>query len=289
MIYNRKTKEYIEEKESLLLKILYGNIVGRIILKPFTYKWFTNLGKCYMNSKLSRFKINKFINKNSINMDDYEEQKYNNFDDFFTRKIRSNVRYMSDDNNDLISPCDSKLSVYKINNDTILNIKNSFYTISELLDDEKLSNKYKDGYCLVFRLCVDDYHHYHYVDNGKVISRKLIKGKFHTVRPIAQKHINVFSENTREWSLLKTENFGDVVQIEVGALMVGKICNLEKEKFKRGEEKGFFRFGGSTIVLLFEKDKIRIDSDILKQSELGNEVIVKLYETIGRRCSNGIS
>lgn len=289
MIYNRKTKEYIEEKESLLLKILYGNIVGRIILKPFTYKWFTNLGKCYMNSKLSRFKINKFINKNSINMDDYEEQKYNNFDDFFTRKIRSNVRYMSDDNNDLISPCDSKLSVYKINNDTILNIKNSFYTISELLDDEKLSNKYKDGYCLVFRLCVDDYHHYHYVDNGKVISRKLIKGKFHTVRPIAQKHINVFSENTREWSLLKTENFGDVVQIEVGALMVGKICNLEKEKFKRGEEKGFFRFGGSTIVLLFENDKIRIDSDILKQSELGNEVIVKLYETIGRRCSNGIS
>lgn len=289
MIYNRNTNEFIEEKESLLLKILYSNMAGRIILKPFTYKWFTNIGKCYMNSKLSKHKIKKFIKKNNINMNEYEEKKYNSFDDFFIRKIKNNVRNMSNNKSDLISPCDSKLSVYKINNDTVLNIKNSFYTISDLLCDNDLSQKYKDGYCLVFRLCVDDYHHYHYIDNGKLIKKKNIKGIFHTVRPIAQKHVKVFSENTREWSLLKTDNFGDVIQIEVGALMVGKICNLKKETFKKGEEKGYFRFGGSTIVLLFEKNKIIIDSDILKQSNLGNETIVKLYETIGRRCGNDIS
>jgi len=222
-------------------------------------------------------------------MSEYEEQKYNSFDDFFIRKIKNNVRIMSNNKDDLISPCDSKLSVYRINEDTVLNIKNSFYTISDLLCDNELSKKYKDGYCLVFRLCVDDYHHYHYIDNGKLIKKKNIKGIFHTVRPIAQKHVKVFSENTREWSLLKTDNFGDVIQIEVGALMVGKICNLKKVKFKKGEEKGYFRFGGSTIVLLFEKNKIIIDSDILKQSNLGNETIVKLYETIGSRCDNDIS
>lgn len=289
MIYDRKKKKCIEEKESLVLKILYGNMVGRIVLKPFTYKWFTNLGECYMNSKFSKHKIKKFIKKNNINMDEYEEKKYSSFDDFFTRKIKSNVRNISMTNNDLISPCDSKLSVYKINHKTTLNIKNSYYTISELLCDNELSKKYEDGYCLIFRLCVDDYHHYHFIDNGKIGKKKLIKGKFHTVRPIAQKHVKVFSENTREWNLLKTDNFGDVIQIEVGALMVGKICNIEKNSFKRGEEKGYFRFGGSTIVLLFEKDKIIIDSDIVEQSNLGNEVIVKLYEPIGRRCDDGIS
>lgn len=289
MIYYRNTKECIEEKESLLLKILYGNIAGRIILKPFTYRWFTNIGKCYMNSKLSKHKIKKFIKKNNINMDEYKVEKYNSFDDFFIRKIKDNARSMSNNKYDLISPCDSKLSIYKIDNDTVLNIKNSCYTISELLCDDELSEKYKDGYCLVFRLCVDDYHHYHFIDNGEIKNKKIIKGKFHTVRPIAQKHVKVFSENNREWTLLKTDNFGDVVQIEVGALMVGKICNLDKDKFKKGEEKGYFRFGGSTIVLLFEKNKVLIDSDILEQSNLGNEVNVKLYETIGRRCSDGIS
>lgn len=289
MIYNRNTKECINEKESLLLKILYSNMVGRIILKPFTYKWFTNFGKLYMNSKLSKHKIKKFIKKNNINMDEYVKEDYDSFDAFFTRRIKSNVREMSDNDYKLISPCDSKLSVYRINDDTILNIKNSSYTISELLCDNELAQKYKDGYCLVFRLCVDDYHHYHYIDNGKVIKRKKIKGIFHTVRPIAQKHVKVFSENTREWNLLKTDNFGNIIQMEVGALMVGKICNIEKNSFKRGEEKGYFRFGGSTIVLLFEKDKIIIDSDIVEQSNLGNEVIVKLYEPIGRRCDDGIS
>lgn len=283
MIYNRKTRECYEEKESLLLKILYNNIIGRVILKIFTYKFITLIGACYMNSRLSKIRIKKFIKSNKINMDEYEKKEYKNFDDFFTRTIKSEKRAISKDNNDLISPCDSKLSVYKITDNNTFKIKNSWYTVSELLDDEALASKYKDGYCLVFRLCVDDYHHYHYIDNGKIISNKKIKGKFHTVRPLAHKHVKVFSENTREYCLLKTENFGNVIQMEVGAMMVGKICNLDKTNFTKGEEKGYFRFGGSTVVLLFEKNKIIIDEDILEQAKLDNEVIVKLFETIGRR------
>ena len=92
MVYNRKTKVSYEEKESLFLKILYSNVVGRLILKIFTLKWFTSIGELYMNSKLSKLKIKKLIKKNKINMDEYEKENYKNFDEFFTRRIKSNKR-----------------------------------------------------------------------------------------------------------------------------------------------------------------------------------------------------
>lgn len=283
MIYNRDSKEYIYEKDSFILKFLYGNVVGRFILKLFTMKWFTNLGALYMRSSLSKLRIKKFIKQNNINMEDYVMDNYKCFDEFFIRKIKEDKRPLNLDNNLLLSPCDSKLSVYKIDDDTILNIKNSSYTIGELLNDNELAKSYKGGYCLVFRLCVDDYHRYHYIDDGINMYTKKINGIFHTVRPIAFKYKKVFSENSREYSLLKTNNFGNVIQMEVGALLVGKICNLDKKEFKRGEEKGYFRFGGSTIVLLFEPNKIIIDQDILDKTSKDIEVKIKLFDVIGRR------
>ena len=283
MIYNRDSKEYIYEKDSFILKFLYGNVLGRFILKLFTMKWFTNLGALYMRSSLSKLRIKKFIKQNNINMEDYVMDNYKCFDEFFIRKIKEDKRPLNLDNNLLLSPCDSKLSVYKIDDDTILNIKNSSYTIGELLNDNELAKSYKGGYCLVFRLCVDDYHRYHYIDDGINMYTKKINGIFHTVRPIAFKYKKVFSENSREYSLLKTNNFGNVIQMEVGALLVGKICNLDKKEFKRGEEKGYFRFGGSTIVLLFEPNKIIIDQDILDKTSKDIEVKIKLFDVIGRR------
>lgn len=283
MIYIRNNNTYIEEKESLLLKILYNTFFGRLILKIFTYKWFTSLGGLLLNSSFSKIFIKRFIRKNKIDMNEYTQAKYKSFDDFFTRKIKKDKRKLNKDDNILISPCDSKLSIYKITTNQTFKIKNSIYTVAELLNDPKLAKKYNGGYCLVFRLCVDDYHHYHYIDDGILQKGKKIKGMFNTVRPIAHKKVKVFSENTREWNLLKTKNFGDIVQIEVGAMMVGKICNLEKQTFKKGDEKGHFRFGGSTVALLFEKDKIVLDEDILRENELENEIEVKLFEKIGRK------
>lgn len=283
MIYDRVTKSYINEKESNLLKFLYSNIFGRLIIKLLTYKFFTKLGELYMNSRLSKLKIKRFIKKNNIDMNEYKETEYKNFDEFFIRDIELKNRPLLLEENLLVSPCDSKLSIYKIDSSTNISIKNSFYTISELLQDDSLAQKYKDGYCLVFRLCVDDYHHYYYIDDGKIISRKKINGRFNTVRPIALKHAKVFSENTREYCVIDSKNFGNIIQMEVGALMVGKICNLPKDSFSRGDEKGYFRFGGSTVVLLFEHDKIVFDDDILDKVDKDIEIKVKLFDVIGRR------
>lgn len=274
MYYDLKSKKIIKVKESKTLKLLYNNVVGRIILKIATTHIVAKIYSKYMNSKLSRYKINKFIKKNNINMDEYEHQYYNSFNDFFIRKIKMNKRKID---NGIIAVCDSKLSIYKINENSSFEIKNSIYTIEELIGEK--NTKYK--YALIFRLCVDDYHHYVYPDDGKVLSQKYIKGKLHTVQPIALKKYKVFTENSRCVTILDCNNLGRVCYVEVGAMMIGKIVNEDKNTFKKGEEKGHFEFGGSTIVLLFEKE-IDINNTILDNTNNNIETIVKLGDSIGR-------
>ena len=283
MVYNREKKEYYEESTSSFLKFLYYNPLGRVFLKLSILKPISNIGGFYMNSKLSKRKIKSFIKKNNIDMSDYPEISYKCFNEFFTRSIKEGKRPIDKDNNVLISPSDSRLLAYKIDDDLTLNIKNSKYTLPEILKDSELSKEYKNGYCLVFRLCVDDYHHYHFIDDGKIVSSKKIKGVFNTVQPIADKKCRVFSENSREVTVLDTANFGKVTEIEVGALMVGRIVNKKIEDFKKGEEKGYFCYGGSTVVLLVKENMVKIDKDILDNSKKLIETKVKLGEVIGRR------
>lgn len=273
MIYDPKNDKYIKLNTSLALKFLYNTVLGRIILKLITGKLVTRVYAKYMSSKLSTIKIKKFIKKNNINMDEYQIQEYKSFNDFFMRKIKDDKRSIGDN---LIAVSDAKLSVYKIDENSKFNIKNSIYTIEELIGDKK---EYK--YALIFRLCVDDYHHYIFPDNGNIVSSKHIEGVLHTVQPVALKKYKVFHENSREVTYLNCENLGDVCYIEVGALMVGKIVNEKKDKFIKGEEKGHFEFGGSTIIMLINKD-ISINEKILENSNKDIETIVKLGENIGK-------
>ena len=255
------------------LNFLYSNIFGRIILKVMTTKTIANLYAKYMNSKLSTRKIKKFIKKNNINMDEYVNRNYTSFNDFFMREIKKGKRVVGEG---IISPCDSRVLAYKLDDNSSFKIKSSIYTVDELTKENK---KYK--YALIFRLCVDDYHHYAYPDDGEVISTKYINGVLHTVQPIAHKKYKVFHENSRCVTFLKCKNLGEVCYIEVGAMMIGKIVNIKKDKFKKGEEKGHFEFGGSTVILLIDKD-IKIREDILNNSNNEIETVVKMGESIGR-------
>ena len=275
MYYDLNTKKIIKVKESNALKFLYNTVIGRIILKIGTTHVVANVYAKYMNSKLSKHKIKKFIKKNNINMDEYELVDYNSFNDFFKRNIKKNKRIINDG---LIAVCDSKLSVYKINKESTFKIKNSIYTIEELIQEK---NTYYE-YALIFRLCVDDYHHYVFPDDGCVLSQKYIDGILHTVQPIALKKHKVFTENSRCVTILDCKNLGKVCYIEVGAMIVGKIVNEKKISFKKGEEKGHFEFGGSTIVMLLEKDKASIKKLILDNTKKDIETIVKLGDSIGR-------
>ena len=191
----------------------------------------------------------------------------------------------------LISPCDGLLSAYKITDGLVVPVKQSRYSIADLIGSEALARQFEGGYCLVFRLCVDNYHRYVFFDSGDAYRPQRIEGRLHTVRPIALRELPVFTENSREVTVLHTANWGVAAQIEVGALMVGKIDNYpldyaldmsgrEKAHVKKGAEKGRFLFGGSTIILLLQKDLSDGLSEALRATSEGIETPVKLGQRI---------
>lgn len=282
LYYDRKNTQTKVEKEEgkKSLEILYKTVFGRIILQVVVIRpWFSNLYAIYQKSYLSKHKIRPFVVKHNIK-DAGHLGGYDSFNDFFIRK--KDVCFKNKEPNVLVSPADSKLSVFDISGNLILKIKGSKYRIDDLLHDSKLANEYRGGKCLVFRLAVDDYHRYHFIDNGKVVEIRDIPGVLHTVRSISDKY-NVFVQNSREITVMDTENFGKVTQIDVGALMVGRIKNHNIKEFRRGDEKGYFEFGGSTIVMLFKKDVIGIDKDIMRANVMDLETKVSLGEKIGEK------
>lgn len=275
--------EYIDVCTSdKALEFLYGTVIGRVLLKLVARRFVSRIVGVYMNSRLSKIHIKKTVKRIGIDLSDYEKSIFLSYNDFFTRKIKSEKRPIDKNPESFISPCDAKVCVYRISDKSLFYIKNSVYSVKTLLgDNNELASKYNGGYCLIFRLTVDDYHRYSYIDNGKKSRNVFIPGLLHTVKPIALEKYNIYKQNCREYTVLDTDNFGQIVQIEVGAMMVGKINNLhQSHSYKKGEEKGFFEFGGSTIVLLVKENVITIDSDILKNSAENIETVVRLGERI---------
>lgn len=279
-----REKVEFDRKPSGTLRFLYMSAAGRLLLRVLVSPWVTKAGGWALGTKPSAALVSGFVKKNSIDLTEYEARKYRSFNDFFTRKIKDGMRVLPKEDDALIAPCDSALSVYKITEQSVFSIKGAEYSLAELLDSSDLAAEFSDGYCLVFRLAVDDYHRYSYFDSGRELYHRYIPGVFHTVQPVALGRYNFYKRNSREYTVLETEGFGRCVQVEVGAMMVGKISNTHRESFKRGEEKGMFEFGGSTVVLLLRRDTAIIDEQLITNTEQGFETKVKLFEIIGKKA-----
>ena len=265
-----------------LLSFLYTNIFGRMLLKPLIQPQVSKLAGRYLSSAHSKWLISKFIERNEINMDIYEECDYSSFNDFFTRKIKPDCRPVPEDLDVLISPCDCLATVYPIQENTTFSIKNTEYTLRSLLRSPRLAKRFRGGYAYVLRLTVEDYHRYLYSVSGKQSKNYHIDGTFHTVNPIANDYLPIYKENTREYTVIRSKEFGDVLQMEVGALLVGKISNHKQSTVvTRGEEKGFFEYGGSTIVVLTQQGRVTPRSDLLTNSKNGYETKVLQAHPLG--------
>lgn len=265
-----------------LLSFLYTNIFGRMLLKPLIQPQVSKLAGRYLSSAHSKWLISKFIERNEINMDIYEECDYSSFNDFFTRKIKPDSRPVPEDLDVLISPCDCLATVYPIQENTTFSIKNTEYTLRSLLRSPRLAKRFRGGYAYILRLTVEDYHRYLYSVSGKQSKNYHIDGTFHTVNPIANNYLPIYKENTREYTVIHSKEFGDVLQMEVGALLVGKISNHKQSTVvTRGEEKGFFEYGGSTIVVLTQKGRVTPRSDLLTNSKNGYETKVLQAHPLG--------
>lgn len=275
------------EKPGRALGFLYNTVPGRALLKLLSARWLSRAAGAFLNTRLSKIFITPFVRSAGIDLADYVTDGFSCFNDCFTRKIRDGLRPADADPRALIAPCDALLSAYRIGEDaeaTVFPAKQSAYSAVTLLGSREDGARFAGGTALVFRLCVEHYHRYIFFDGGTKHPGRFIPGKLHTVRPVALAARPVFCENCREVTMLDTDNFGPAAQVEIGAMLVGRIANHRSGdtfRVERGEEKGMFLYGGSTVVLLLGRGAATVDEQIFTNTERGLETPVKMGERIG--------
>ena len=266
------------------LSFCYQTLPGRILLRPLISRPVTEICGFLLDSRSSAFLIRPFIKLHHIQTEEYDLSGIRSFNDFFCRPLKPGRREIDTTPAHLIAPCDGLLQIYPIEKGTVLPVKQVPYTVEQLLHSRKLAEAYEGGLCFVFRLCVEHYHRYVYADGGQKSGNRHIPGVFHTVRPVALGQTAVFAQNSREYTVIKSPQFGQVLQMEVGAMLVGRIRNLHQAgEVCRGQEKGCFLYGGSTVIMLLKKDTVQADEQILERSRMGEETSVKLGQMIARK------
>jgi len=267
------------------LKYLYHNPLGSLPLHLLIKrKFLSSLYGKLMDKPNSKNKIIEFINTNNIDITEFSKtiNEFKTFNEFFYRTLKQDSRPI---NKGLISPADGKILAFK-NIKTLKNffIKGNKFTLENFLQNKNLTEEYKNSSLIIIRLAPKDYHRFHFPLNGKISKTTKIKGTYYSVSPYAiKKNLKIFCENKREYSILQTKQKSNILICEIGATLVGKIIQTYKPnlKVKKGDEKGYFAFGGSTIILLIDKNKIKIDNDILENTKKGFETSIKMGETIG--------
>jgi phosphatidylserine decarboxylase len=290
-LYNRQTKSLEKETvfEKRVMELAYGTSLGVQICQLLLKKpWFSHLYGWIKRQPSSKTAIHLFVEKYGIDTHEIRQplEKFANFNEFFIRELVDGARPIDNTPEHLISPSDGRMIHYPVLNQAVIPVKGVRFDIATLLNDAVLAAQYDGGDCFVTRLAPIDYHRYGYIDSGTHGKHHKINGFLHSVSPYAlQRNLRVFTGNQRESCVLHTDNFGTVIQIDVGALAVGKIVQHQPQggRFERGEQKGYFEFGGSTVILLFEPNIVVPDEDILHHSRAGIETIVKYGSKIGRR------
>jgi len=289
--FDRQTHEIKIEKVAgeAWLKWLYYNPLGEAALQTLVKRKFVSefYGRL-MDTQWSAKKIEPFVKDFNINLGIAQQQHFNTFNDFFTRKLKPEFRPVNNDSSVVVSPGDGKILAYQnIANQNFI-IKGYKFDVNSFLQNDSLADLYRDGSMISLRLCPTDYHRYHFPLGGTVLLKNKINGELYSVSPIAlHSMVDIFLLNKREYIILANRRFGDIVMAEVGATMVGSIVQTYTDnQVVKGEEMGYFKFGGSSIVLLFKKGTVNIDSDLLENTRKGLETQVKMGEEIGKALSN---
>ena len=227
-IYKRSKHNECVSTQDRVLRLLYGNRAGRMVLGWLIRPEVSKLVGRFMDTGLSRIMINPFIKKNDIDISVCQKNEFDSYNDFFKRKLVPGARTIDMTDEGFVSPCDSRLTVYDIEDTErqTFNIKDSEYTVASLLRDKKLARHYRGGKLWLFRLCVDDYHRYIYNVSGKQSDVRRLEGLYHTVNPIASEYYDIYKENTREYCLIRTQDAGTIIDM----VNIEKQYNLPVEK-----------------------------------------------------------
>lgn len=273
------------------IKLLYGTWPGRMISAAVALPPVSRLYGWLQDRPSSSRKVAAFIEEFGIQMEDFlpeeghsAESPYSTFNKFFTRRVTESARPFAEAPH-FPAPCDARYFAYECLDDTVtIPVKGSLFKASALLRNEEWQGHFEDGPGFIARLCPVDYHRFHFPDDGRVLASWRIPGALHSVNPWALAfRQDIFMVNEREVTILETEHFGKLAYIEVGATCVGKIQQTHTaESFSRGDEKGMFLFGGSTVIVIGEKGRWNVDPRILANTNDGIETYLKMGRALGK-------
>lgn len=272
----------------MVKKQLYKSKLGRLILKAIVKrKPLTAVAGKFADSPASKILIPWFIKTYKIDKKKFITplKGYKTLNQFFTRDYLPKYIKFPKKAGVLFTPAEGYLSIQEnINSKHIVQAKEFTYSLSELIGED--ASRFNGGTLIKLRLTPKEYHHFHYLDSGKIISFSNIPGSYYTSDNCGLEKINkLYTKSHRQVSMLKTKNFGEMAYVEIGATFVGTIVqnDIVGNSFEAGDKKGCFKFGGSTAILIFEKDKIKLDKNIIEETKDHKEVYVKLGQVIGKK------
>ncbi len=277
-----------EEKEKIygqgFIEILYGKgLLARLIssvVLPIVSRisFLSRIYGALQKSRFSRRKIKPFLRAFHIDSLEFLEpvDAFRSFNDFFIRKLKKEVRPFAQGQDVLIMPADARYLVFpNIAQADGFWVKGKKFSLKELLQNDALAERFGGGAMAMARLCPVDYHRFHFPCDSVPGAPRLINGPLYSVNPLALKHnIEIISQNKRVITVLESKVFGSILYIEIGATNVGSIHQTfaPSQPCAKGDEKGYFSFGGSCLVLLFEPNRIVFDSDLIRVSSRKMEV-----------------
>ncbi len=288
-LYNRRTG--LTETEQVCGKkwmdLFYGTAWGRVLThRLLSGHMVSRLYGLIQSSSFTRSQIKPFVEQYGLDLNEaiVPPAGFASFNDFFIRALKPSARPLATNSMALISPADSRLQAFRIEGNPRLMIKGTPATLPQLLGLPALDPGYEGGLALIFRLAPSDYHRFGYVDNGVQGPVQIVKGPLHSVSPLALRHKpDIHCTNYRHWCYIRTQQMGTIIQVEVGAMMVGSIVQNQPNGgyCRRGMEKGLFQFGGSTVIIIIEPNRIDMDADVVEYSARGIETIVRFGEQVG--------
>ena len=293
-VIDRETKERTEELVygGMFLSWIYGtSYFSRFVGAPFLLKlvklpWFSALFAYWQYFSWTRRKVIPFIDKYKIDSSEFQvaPKKFKNFNDFFIRKLKAECRPVVKCSRTLVAPADGRYLVFScLNKLTPFFVKGQELNLETLLQSSEQAEKYHGGSLVIARLAPMDYHRFHFPFQGVPSQSRLLDGLLYSVNPIAtKKKISIFCENRRFCTEFFPTSFKEFLILEVGATNVGSVTQTyqSQKQVEKGQEKGFFSFGASAVLLLFQKNQVVFDSDLQEASEQGLEVRCKFGQSL---------
>lgn len=272
------------------VKWLYNSSSGKALSDVLAKPMISKLYGFFQSKRISLFKIDPFVRDYQIDLNDFEPEDgaqpgwpYSSFNSFFIRKFRPGRRTIVNDESKMPAFSEARYYAYdSITDDLHVPVKGKFLSSKGLISHPRWAEVFHEGPLLLARLCPVDYHRFHFPDDGNVMQSYSVGEKLHSVNPVALvSKPDIFVTNERQVTILDTKNFGKLAYIEVGAIMVGKIVQSHHEKdFQRGKEKGYFLFGGSTVIVMGEKGKWKPSQDIVANTKKGMETYIQLGDEV---------